>query len=44
MAYTFLKFNGFKVGKSLIEIEMLPTIDKIYKKAMDKNVEIFLPV
>jgi len=38
------KVNGFKVGKSLIEIEMLPTIDKIYKKAMDKNVEIFLPV
>lgn len=44
MAYTFLKFKGFNVGKSLVENEMLPTIEKIYKKAIDKNVEIFLPV
>ena len=44
MAYTFLKFKGVRVGKSLIELEMLPTIESIFKKAEEKNVEIFLPV
>jgi phosphoglycerate kinase len=44
MAYIFLKFKGTNVGKSLVESEMLPMIEKIFKKAKEKNVEIFLPI
>lgn len=44
MAYTFLKFKGANVGKSLVESEMLPVIEGIFKKAKDKNVEILLPI
>ena len=44
MAYTFLKFKGVHVGKSLVESEMLPVIESIFKKAKDRNVEIFLPL
>lgn len=44
MAYTFLKFKGVQVGKSLVELEMLPTIERIFKKAKERNIEIFLPV
>ncbi|MDY6821547.1 MAG: phosphoglycerate kinase, partial [Deferribacterota bacterium] len=44
MAYTFLKFNGVKVGKSLVEEDMLNTVGDIVKKAESKGVKIYLPV
>ncbi|MDR0453277.1 MAG: phosphoglycerate kinase [Deferribacteraceae bacterium] len=44
MAYTFLKYKGIGVGKSLVEEELLGTVEKVLKKAADKGVEIALPV
>lgn len=44
MAYTFLKAQGYSVGKSLIEDEMLDTAKAVIAKAKEKNVKICLPV
>lgn len=44
MAYTFLKAQGFSIGKSLIEDEMLDTAKTVLAKAKEKNVQILLPV
>ena len=43
MAYTFLKAQGFTVGKSLVENEMLQTALDIMKRAEEKNVALLLP-
>lgn len=43
MAYTFFKAQGFTVGKSLVEDEMMPTALEIEKKAKDAGVELILP-
>ncbi len=43
MAYTFLKAEGFTVGKSLVENDMLQTALKIKKRAEEKGVEFLLP-
>ncbi len=43
MAYTFLKAEGFTVGKSLVENEMLQTALEIKKRAEEARVEILLP-
>ena len=44
MAFTFLKAQGFNVGKSLCETEMLDLARKIMEKARAKNVQFLLPV
>jgi len=44
MAYTFMKVKGTDVGSSRIEEESFETVEKILKKAKEKNVEILLPV
>ncbi|MHB8139608.1 MAG: phosphoglycerate kinase [Smithellaceae bacterium] len=44
MAFTFLKAQGFNVGKSLCETEMLDLARKIMDKAKAKNVQFLLPV
>lgn len=44
MAYTFLKAQGFSVGKSLIEDEMLDTAKNVLQKASTAGVKILLPV
>ena len=44
MAFTFLKAQGFNVGKSLCETEMLDLARKIMDKAKQKNVQFLLPV
>jgi 3-phosphoglycerate kinase len=44
MAYTFLKAQGYKVGKSLIEDDQIDTAKKILAAAKTANVEIVLPV
>lgn len=43
MAYTFLKAEGFTVGKSLVENDMLDTAREIKKWAETAGVEILLP-
>lgn len=44
MAYTFLKFLGKNIGKSLVENEYLGVVDEILKLSEEKGVKIFLPV
>src|SRR6266850_6772463 len=43
MAYTFFKAEGFTVGKSLVENEMLETALEIKKRAAEKGIEFLLP-
>jgi phosphoglycerate kinase len=43
MAYTFLKAEGFTVGKSLVEDGMLQTALDIKKRAEEKGIEFLLP-
>ncbi|PYS70767.1 MAG: phosphoglycerate kinase, partial [Acidobacteria bacterium] len=43
MAYTFLKAEGFTVGKSIVENEMIDTARQIKKRCEDSNVELLLP-
>lgn len=44
MAYTFLAAQGLKVGKSLLETEMIDAVKNLLIKAKAQNVEILLPV
>jgi 3-phosphoglycerate kinase len=44
MAYTFLKAQGHKVGKSLVEDDQLDTAQKILDSARSAGVAIVLPV
>ena len=43
MAYTFLKAEGFTVGKSLVEDDMLQTALDIKKRAEERGIELLLP-
>jgi phosphoglycerate kinase len=43
MAYTFLKAEGFTIGKSLVEDSMLQTALEIKKRAEEKGIEFLLP-
>jgi len=43
MAYTFLKAEGFTVGKSLVEDNMLQTALQIKQRAAEKGIELLLP-
>jgi len=43
MAYTFFKAQGFTVGKSLVEDDMMPKALEIEKLAADAGVELLLP-
>jgi phosphoglycerate kinase len=43
MAYTFLKAEGFTVGKSLVEDDMLQTALDVKKRAEQKGVQLLLP-
>jgi phosphoglycerate kinase len=43
MAYTFFKAQGFTVGKSLVEKDMLQTALEIMKRAEAEGVELLLP-
>lgn len=44
MAYTFLKAQGYEVGKSLLEEDQLDKAAEYLKKAEEKGVELLLPV
>jgi phosphoglycerate kinase len=43
MAYTFFKAEGFTVGKSLVENDMLDTALEVKKRAEAERVELLLP-
>ncbi len=43
MAYTFFKAEGFTVGKSLVENDMMQTAQQIKQRAEAENVELLLP-
>src|SRR6185436_16625415 len=43
MAYTFLKAEGFTVGKSLVENDQLQTASQIRERCAKSNVELLLP-
>jgi len=43
MAYTFLKAEGFTVGKSLVENEMVDTARQIESRCKESGVELLLP-
>lgn len=43
MAYTFFKAEGFTVGKSLVEDDMMPTALEVKKRAAEAGVELLLP-
>ncbi len=44
MAFTFYKAQGFEVGKSLVETDMVDTASSIINKAKEKGVKFYLPV
>lgn len=44
MAYTFLKAQGFAIGKSICEEDKLELAKELFEKANNKNVKILLPV
>jgi len=43
MAYTFFKAQGFTVGKSLVEDDMMPKAMELERMAKDAGVELLLP-
>ncbi len=44
MAYTFLKAQGKEVGSSLVENDKIQVAKDVLKKALDKEVAIYLPI
>lgn len=44
MAYTFIKAQGYEVGKSLLDEERVEFAKEMIKKAEDKGVKLLLPV
>jgi phosphoglycerate kinase len=44
MAFTFLRAEGFSVGDSLLEEDLVPTVREIMERARQLGVDILLPV
>lgn len=44
MAFTFLRAEGFQVGDSLLEADMIPTVRQVMDDARSRGVDIVLPV
>lgn len=44
MAYTFLKAQGYEIGKSLLEADKMDLALNLIEKAKEKNVELLLPI
>ena len=43
MVFTFLAAQGKQVGKSLVQMDLIPTVKELLDRAEQKNVEILLP-
>ena len=43
MLFTFLKAQGYEIGKSLVEDELLPTVKELLERAEKLGVKILLP-
>ena len=43
MTYTFMFHKGIKIGKSLLDKDSLPVVEKILAKAKEKNVKLYFP-
>jgi len=43
MAYTFLKSQGYEIGKSLLEIDKIELAASLLKEAEEKKVKLLLP-
>ena len=44
MSYTFLKAQGYEVGKSLLEADKVPQVKDLLEEAVRRGVEVVLPV
>ncbi len=44
MAFTFLKAQGYEIGKSLVEDDLLEEAKSIMEKAHEKGIKFYLPV
>jgi len=44
MAFTFLKAQGYEIGKSLLEEDKIDLAKELIEKAKEKNVKLMLPV
>lgn len=44
MAYTFLKAQGYEIGNSILEEDKVNLANDLLKKAVEKNVNLLLPV
>ncbi len=44
MSFTFLKAQGYNIGKSLVEDDKLEVAKEIMNKAKEKNIEFLLPI
>ncbi|MGW8168871.1 MAG: phosphoglycerate kinase [Sulfurovaceae bacterium] len=44
MAFTFLKAQGYEIGKSIVEDDLLEDAKKIMARAKDRGVKFYLPV
>jgi 3-phosphoglycerate kinase len=44
MSYTFLKAQGYEVGGSLLEPDMIPRVSEVLAEAGNRGVEVVLPV
>ena len=44
MAFTFLKAQGYEIGKSLVEEDLIDEARRIMTKAKERNVKFYLPV
>ena len=43
MVFTFLAAQGKEVGKSLVEIDLIPTVKELIERAAEKKVQLLLP-
>lgn len=44
MAFTFLKALGYKIGKSLVEENLIETARRTYERARENGIKFYLPV
>jgi phosphoglycerate kinase len=44
MVFTFLAAKGKEIGKSLVELDSIETVNKILKRAQERGVKVLLPI